>query len=58
MRLFEAVKVNVTASQAAAYCGFTPKLPSEFVFKFGGIFLCSFFGRLFICSYEVKFINT
>ena len=24
MRLFEAVKVNVTASQAAAYCGFTP----------------------------------
>ena len=24
MRLFEAVKANVTASQAAAYCGFTP----------------------------------
>ncbi|HEM3612041.1 TPA: hypothetical protein U1C34_002343 [Streptococcus suis] len=22
------------------------------------MFLCSFFGRLFICSYEVKFINT
>jgi hypothetical protein len=23
-----------------------PKLPSEFVFKFGGIFLCPFFGQL------------
>ena len=35
-----------------------PKLPSEFVFKFGGIFLCPFFGQLSICSYEAKFINT
>lgn len=34
-----------------------PKLPSEFVFKFGGIFLCPFFGQLSICSYEAKFIN-
>ncbi|MBS5900758.1 MAG: hypothetical protein E6132_07220, partial [Actinomyces sp.] len=31
-----------------------PKLPSEFVFKFGGIFLCPFFGQLSICSYEPR----
>ena len=30
-----------------------PKLPSEFVFKFGGIFLCPFFGQLSICSWRI-----